>query len=343
MPLTKNVVILQGEIPSYRVPFFNSLGSQEGIVLTVVHSGKRSERISSHFNEIHVPKIGLAGIKFQLFSFRQLLTFDVIIIPLDVSWVSSVLLCFLCKPKSYLLWGHGLGRSPMANRIRAWLIRKSAGVILYGDETRRDFSNLTDKIFIAPNTIEVTHPSFNDANERHVFLYVGRPQARKKVHELFEAFADIEDKLDSSIVIEIVGEEDDELKVAVKRNKLEHRVRFLGEIREDAELRPIFHRALAYVSPGHVGLGVLHSFAFGVPVVTRRESDHAPEFHNLVHEKNAILYDGSISGLSSVLLRFANDQELSKKLGYQGYCLYSNNRSMKGMVSGFLKAINSMI
>lgn len=339
--MTKKVVILQGQIPLYRIPFFNRLGSQRDTALTVIYSGGVIGNVALNFGAVHVRFFKLAGLKFQLLPIDRIWRAHVVILPLDVSWLSTILVCMVRRKKSFLLWGHGFGKRRLANRVRSWMVRKSAGVILYGDTHRPEFASLTSHIFIAPNTVDVTNSGFDANSSRYTFLYVGRPQARKKIEELVEAFLRILDKIPSSISIEIVGSQNPLVAEIVKERKIEDRVRFLGEVTDDSVLKQVFHRALAYVSPGHVGLGVLHSFAYGVPVVTRREADHAPEFHNLANEKNALLYDGSISGLAAILLRLALNENLSRTLGFQGYCLYRDKRSMDIMVRGFVDAIES--
>ena len=152
-------------------------------------------------------------------------------------------------------------------------------------------------------------------------------------------FASIVDRIPSSITVEIVGSKNPRLVYIARKYGIEKRINFAGESHDDAFIQAFFNRALAYVSPGHVGLGALHSFAYGVPVVTRRKAAHAPEFHNLIDGENALLYDGSIMGLSEILLRLVLDQNLSKLLGYQGYRLYHNKRSIDCMVNGFMDAI----
>jgi glycosyltransferase involved in cell wall biosynthesis len=338
--LNKNILIIQGEIPIYRIPFFNKLGQQPGVHLSVVYSGKPLENVSLNFSALHVKKIGMGGLKFQFFNLTKLSKFDTVIVPLDVSWLSSVLVCFIRRSKSFFLWGHGLGKSSLFNKIRGLMMRKAAGVILYDQEAIQAIRLYTDKVFVAPNTVQVI-PEFNEDSERTTFLYVGRVQVRKKVDELIDAFALIVNKIPAKIRIEIVGGDDPALREKIKNYQLTDRVNFLGEIRDDNFLKPVFHRALAYVSPGHVGLGVLHSFAFGVPVVTRQKANHAPEFHNLVDQHNALLYNGSIQELSNVLLRLDTEPGLSKQLGHNGYSCYINERSMDQMVGGFLQAVKS--
>jgi glycosyltransferase involved in cell wall biosynthesis len=156
------------------------------------------------------------------------------------------------------------------------------------------------------------------------------------IRDSSKIISDIED----DIFIQIVGEgkENEVLKNLAKNLNIENRVKFLGSIIDEDTLKNIFHKSLAYVSPGHVGLGVLHSFAYGIPVVTIKHKYHAPEYDN-INKNNSILYNGSINELANVLKQLVLDQDLSYRLGRNAYNHYSTKRTMTLMVQSFVKAI----
>jgi hypothetical protein len=83
---------------------------------------------------------------------------------------------------------------------------------------------------------------------------------------------------------------------------------------------------------------VLHAFAYGVPVVTRRSERHAQEFGNVRDGVNALLYDEP-DELAGILVRLANDGGLVGRLGAHGYSLYVRERRIEHMVAGFCAAI----
>src|SRR5262249_30975968 len=86
-------------------------------------------------------------------------------------------------------------------------------------------------------------------------------------------------------------------------------------------------------------LGVLHSFAYGVPVITSRGVLHGPEVTNLRHGENSVLYEGSWESLAEVLIKLGNDPEYCSRLGRNGYNHYSRRRTLAHMVEGFLRAV----
>ncbi len=115
---------------------------------------------------------------------------------------------------------------------------------------------------------------------------------------------------------------------------------FHGETNDPDLLRECYSRALAYVSPGHVGLGVLHSFAYGVPVVTSARANHGPEAANLRPGENCLLFDKS-TDLATRLIQLINDRAFAARLGANAYRLYSVERSMNTMVRAFKSAIEA--
>jgi len=74
------------------------------------------------------------------------------------------------------------------------------------------------------------------------------------------------------------GEENEYLKdLSVKLN-ISNRVIFYGKITNEITLKGLFRQAYAYISPGPVGLGVLHSFAYGVPVLHKKRGNMVQNF-----------------------------------------------------------------
>ena len=88
-----------------------------------------------------------------------------------------------------------------------------------------------------------------------------------------------------------------------------------------------------------MGLGVLHSLAYGIPVVTKKGNHHAPEFDNL-DDSNSILYERD-EELADILLKLIKNEKLSYKLGFNGYNLYSKERTINKMINGFIEAIEN--
>ena len=343
----KNILILQNQIPYYRKALYNGLSKYYNI--TVLHSGPISISDNDLYKEIVIKNTKISKLNFQFGMLKQIKinSYDAIIAMFDISWVYNILALFLKPEKTkFLWWGHGYGNNRQGNMLRNLLVKQSDGLILYSNRFVDEFKKNgidPNKIYIGDNTIEVENYCFNKNIKRDTFLFVGRIQERKGLEFLFQAFSEIIDKIPNYIKIVIVGDGDKEkekLKLLAKKINIENRIVFKEGTIDPDLLKNYFQKALAYVSPGHVGLGVLHSFAYGVPVVTCKNRRHAPEFDNLNSSNSFICED--YSSLKSNLSKLANNRNLSYKKGKEAYLFYKNNRTMELMVEKFKKAIENI-
>lgn len=345
--MPKRVLILQRNIPHYRVPVFDLLGRDYRV--TTVYSGVCTAGPNVRFQPQRVSVREVAGLHYQSGIQALARDNDVIIAMFDVRWLSSLQLVTTGVRNRLLWWGHGFGQSRLARWPRARIVSASAGLILYDDAHRAAYEELgvpAEKLFIAPNTMHVPEPTLNrDPAARRSFVFVSRIRGtRKRVDLLIDGFARVADRMPEGVGIEIVGDGDGlpALKEAARVSGIEDRVTFHGEVRDDRELSAIFGRALAYVSPGHVGLGVLHAFAHGVPVVTKRGPGHAPEVSNLHDGENSLLVDETSEAFGEALLDLGTHPDKAQRLGEAAYVHYTEHRTLDHMVAGFRAAIESV-
>jgi glycosyltransferase involved in cell wall biosynthesis len=340
-------IIIQPGIPHYRVPFFDRLGKYLDGKLRILHSGSKVATTSVAFEDEIVPKVEAGVLETQWISDKHLRQADVIVTPINVRTLSNVWLGIRPHSQKLLYWGHGLGTCFIANHVRRWLSARADGVILYGEEGHQKLETIgipASKLFVAPNTIDVPNAEFDPETPRRSFLFVGRLQRRKRIDLLLRNFAKVQNDLPDEISVEIVGDGDieAELKELALTLGISDRTIFWGRILDDTKLKQIFRRSLAYVSPGHVGLGTLHSFAYGVPVVTQLPlSRHSPEVYNINDGQTGILYHPKNTSLASILVRFSTS-DVSSQYGRAAYEYYSTQRRLEQMVSGFLDALNSV-
>jgi glycosyltransferase involved in cell wall biosynthesis len=344
----KRILILQNIIPPYRKPVYNGLSEYYDV--TVIHSGKQSVQINDNFKEIIVSskKIGPFIFQYDILSTVRHGDYDVVIAMFDLHWINNLLSIFFAgKRTRFLLWGHRYGNNRFINKIKDFFMLVSDGIILYSDSeiSKMISSHIPlSKIFIASNTVYIPNHYDGSRSVKDSFLFSGRAQKRKKVDIFLKAFAEILDQIPEHITVNIIGSgnELDNLKILIAQLHLTDRVIFHGEILDDEQLKPFFLRAYAYVSPGPVGLAVLHSFAYGVPVVTNCNERHGPEFINLVNGENALLYN-SYNELKDILINLVKNKSQSEMLGERAYRLYSQERTIDKMIYGFRLAMESTI
>ena len=341
----KKILILQNKIMHYRKSLYNELCKDFDV--TILHSGTVSVNKDDLYTEkiVKIKYLGPFVFQEEVLKYAKENNFDIVIAMFDLKWVMNILALYL-KPKKvkFIWWGHGYGQNEIGNTIRTYLIHKADSLILYSDKKISRFIEDgidKNKIFIAHNTFEIKNAELNPNIKRNSFLFVGRLQQRKKVDILIESFHKIVKDIDENITLKIIGSGKEEifLQQLIKKLHLEKRVLLLGAITDDSILKSHYQSALAYVSPGAVGLGVLHSFAYGVPVVTGRFEHHGPELDdNIIEGYNGIIYNDETE-LSDILLQFIKDESYSYGLGEHAYQHFAEKRSIENMAQGFKDAI----
>jgi glycosyltransferase involved in cell wall biosynthesis len=336
------VAILQNECPEYRWALYSGLA--EDFEVTIVHAGTPTNRVLG-CAESYVPAHQLGRLYLQ-WGVRDVLrrgNFDVVVVMFDLAWPSYMSYLLLPHRPRVLLWGHRYGPRPLANLIRDLFMRRADAQIMY---SREDFPELVSrgadmsKIYVADNTVHVANYRDCSSDPKSSFLFVGRLQPRKRVDLLIRAFADLPIGLRRRLHVDIIGDgsEGAALRELATELDLGDGVRFHGSISDEVCLEGFFSAALAYVSPGPVGLGVLHAFAYGVPVVTMRVGRHGPEFTNLEHMRNSIICSDEAT-IGAALSRLASDLEFAKRLGSEAYRHYVDSRQMTQMVAAFRCAL----
>ena len=335
----RKFVIVQNTIPHYRIPLFQRIADDYDLDVSVVHSDAGIADKVFPFQTIYLPSRVLFGFTFQPGLLKILDNADTIISMFDLRW-ATIMRGILRKDlasKTYL-WTHGYGRISLFNKLRAHLAKRSKGLVLYYKEFAIPYIEeglSKEKIYESSNTILVKNSAYNPSITRDRFVYVGRLQERKQIDVLISVFARILpdypsvklDVIGGGFLMESIRQLASELDVSKS-------VTFHGECTDEQVLKHHFQRSLAYVSPGHVGLGVLHAFAYGCPVVTSATAYHAPEFVNCIDEVNSLLFnDEKNIGLELTLRRLLEEKGLSERLGKEAYQIYRQKRTIDIMAS----------
>ena len=323
------VILLQSAIADYRQNFLEVLverlgrdlvvftGAEhfEGTTKTDVSLGEHLRYVTNHY---------LLGRKllFQTGMWRPALEADVAILELNPRILSVWLLLLLRKAlgKRSLLWGHAWpreGRHKKTDHVRNLMRRLGDAIIVYTDTQARELrERMPDKpISSAPNAMYFRSMMGVTADTAGVsnIIYVGRLVATKKPMLLLEAFAAVAQELPADCKLLFVGDGPlmFDLKLRARELQVESRVVFEGHISDVEKLRELYDTAIVSVSPGYVGLSIVQSFAFGVPMIVARDEPHAPEIEALMEGANGRTFTSdSVSDLSEALLAFVRDRDV---------------------------------
>lgn len=289
--------VFEFNVPSYRFFIIEKL-SNDGFEIESVSADDKFDHQVPWNNKIALKISGKGENKLYFFSPKSILFSDVIVSTFNIRRPHTWMYILLFPWKKWVLWGQAEWTSNnfFVNILRRLVFRISSGYIAYtpsGKSNLVKFGYPENNISVAYNTLQVSNSRMTYGSR--YLLYVGRIQERKRVEAVFPFLKAL------NIKLRIVGDGDyrSKLDEEIERYEVQDYVELFPSTYDDDQLLQHFSGAIAYFSPGHVGLGVVHAFSYGVPVVTLERESHAPEFEYCSLDNSYIFsdFDTMIEGL----------------------------------------------
>lgn len=260
-------------------------------------------------------------------------------------WATLIARRLLGRPT--ILWGHAWprgGRSARTDPLRG-LLRRHADVVITYTETQADELRSAmpgHPIMAAPNAVyRAVEMHSTRVVSPLAFICVGRLVTEKKPGLLVEAFARAAPRLGNMRLLLVGGgPEREELGARARELEIAERVDLLGPVTEVARLRSLYAHALASVSPGYVGLSIIQSLGFGVPMVVSDAELHSPEIEAAAPGKTARFFAAdSISELEEVLVELYEQRGewIARREEISTWC--RERYSAERMADGFVEAV----
>lgn len=331
MPVKKILILFEFATPNYREFFINWAKTKYGDVSIVCANDKFS--ISSQTKATVLRFfIGKGETRFYMISPRHFIGRDIIITTFNMRRPHTWIYIFIFPYKKWILWGQGTWKTNnfFIDSIRRSVLKLSDGYVVYtkeGKERLIGYGYPEKNISVADNTFYISNSKITDGHE--YFLYVGRIQKRKQIEAVFPYLAD------TNIKLRIVGDGDykDSIKENARLHGASENIEIFPGTFDEEELLKHFSGAIAYISPSAVGLGVVHAFAYGIPVLTLKDSNHGPEF-SYCDDNNSYLCE-SMDELINVINNIeshSKEHQVKKRLCHQ---YYSNHLTAKNFFSAF--------
>lgn len=323
-------ILHQGFVPSYRKRFFELLNDRTCNRYVVFHGQPPSHtghvaasgpfqfsNVRVHNRELRLGKYSLIYQPVVLKVLRG--GFDAIVVGHEFKLLAGQMLFAAYKllRKPALLWGHGYHRRnahPLARAGTGVFAKLADGYLVYtssGAAKLKRAGLSSDQIFVLHNTIDIdsqieAHARFENASlepirrefglrpDAHTLLYIGRVYHRKRCDQLITLIRRLnQDPEVGAVDLVIVGDGPDLKTIKASASDLPN-VHFLGEVYDTDKVAKLMRVTTAMVNPGSVGLAVNHSFAHGVPVVTREHSLHSPELDYIHDDRNGFIVAGGM-------------------------------------------------
>jgi glycosyltransferase involved in cell wall biosynthesis len=259
-------------------------------------------------------------------------------------------------------WGHGIEpeSGPAAIRIRLRMANAADALITYSGPQRENFIQLglpEQKVFAAWNSIN-TDDSLRlrtpfDPDERNRIVVIGRVNAFKRVDLVINAFARAFPRLPERIKLTIIGEGPalEEIRELAKSLDIADRVEITGAIyARDAEgkvtgapeemIAPYLNDSLFSVTGGPIGLNLIQTMAYGVPMLLAEGEHHPPEICAAEIGENAAQFKaGDVEDLANRMVELVNDAATLRKLSAGSVQTIERRFNLATMAKGFEDAV----
>jgi glycosyltransferase involved in cell wall biosynthesis len=285
--------------------------------------------------------------------FLKRLQADVLIANFNLRILSNypILITRWILRKPSILWGHVTGRSSLTTRFGFLQYIFAKVMICYSETQCELFRQLHPRskitLIAAPNSCVFQSDCYHIARneeEIHDIIYVGRLISDKKPQLLLEAYlqAKAQGLLPSHVRLILVGSGplESDLKQRAQATPFHDSVVFLGYISDINQLREIYSRAFCTINPGYVGLLLIQSYAFGIPVFSSRDEAHSPEIE--AHYRlnfGGFFESNSVESLTDTLRHAWQNRSEYRRRQTEVIEYVRTHYTYEGMADGFEKAV----
>lgn len=343
------IAIVTNIIPHYREDFYRRIFSLPEFDITVFCQREIPGSGLKTTTELRLPNVrqvrylGITKEKFgvQLLPVQELISnFDAYIIHGNPRVISNVLISWLAKTsrKPIAIWGQARtanSKSFLENIKLSWwrqfsylfvynsneveflLSKNFTRHLIIGMENGLDQAEIDNAIIQWPKKKLEDWLVKNNLKEKTLLLSCARI-VQKNRFELAVAALDILRRSNNNVLWCVIGDgpEISRLQSMVEEKSLEDNVLWLGEIHEEGLLAPWFLSSKIFVHPSGIGLSLLHSFGYGLPVITHDDPhQQMPEFYALEPEVNGTTFvKDSSEDLARSISRLINAPQVREKM-----------------------------
>lgn len=368
----KRVIIIQEQIPHYRIAFFELLKANlavDGIALEVICSRRGSNQLIA--GELHwatAVKIRRYGrVAWHGGIVIQALRADLVIAGHELKYLASIVLQYATRlggPR-FAYWGHG--RNFQARNRNSWVesikriqARHVDWWFAYNELSARGVNGLgfpAARITSVGNAIDTTRlvesrKAITAAdlaavrnelalNSENVAIYTGGLYPLKRIEFLIKAAILIRKEIPDFELI-VIGD-GPERHLVQKAATMHAWIHDVGP-KNDTEKVPYWAISKVLLMPGGVGLVILDSFALGVPMVTTDTKLHGPEIDYLIEGDNGVLVrcGESVEIYAMAVIDLMRDEQKRQRIANQAMAA-SADHTIERMVCNFAAGVRQAL
>jgi glycosyltransferase involved in cell wall biosynthesis len=376
--MQQNVLIFQRRMTEYRVPLFDLLQEKlqdKGVRLTVAYGDPTREeaarkdraelqwglKVKNRYLRVGTVRAVFAGIPAAVLQEQ-----DLVVIPHENSLLFNYLLLLkrLFGKSRIAYWGHGtnfgdVDAQSYGNRLRAWTVPLVDWWFAYTALSVRkviEAGFAEERITCLNNAIDTRelkalrksiHPSEVEQLRQELGLkgnsvgvFIGSMHSSKRIDFLCSSAEEIKRILPE---FELVMIGDGSLRGIAEDFAASRSWCLWAGALHGREKALYLSLGQVMLNPGMVGLGILDSFVFGLPMVTTDCNIHSPEIAYLESGHNGLMVEDSREAFVQGVVRLLQDKTQKERMA--DACLQDASRySIEGMADAFtdgiVKALN---
>ena len=368
------IAFLVNIIPSYREGFYRKIISNKKFnieiftqknlpipIKTVEKKFKKKTQILKYLS------IGNEKIVFtSLPLFRLLNEFDIFVVEGNPRYITHFLFATFLRlmRKKVILWtmAHSRNNNKLREAIRLWWTKFFKFLFVYTDDEvlflkRKNFkkniiypmNNGLDLVNIDKIKIKISKKEIDNFKKKYkdktIFLSCARLIEKNKFHQAVEAFARIK-KINDKFIWIIIGEgqEKKRIKKLIEQYRLNKYVSFKGEIYNEQKLSKYFMASDCLIHPASIGLSIIHSFAYGLPVITHSNKKyHNPEIAAFKNNYTGLSFKmNDVNGLKKCIQKFLMNKKLKFFFKKNCYDTVKNKYNANIMAANFFRLIEKL-
>jgi glycosyltransferase involved in cell wall biosynthesis len=338
------VLLVQTCLPDYRQRFVTELERRLGPDIRVLVGTDHFDGTSE--SRVDGPSVDMVDrnrflvrrrLLWQHGAVRPGLAAAVVVIELNPRILSSwaVLLLRRALGRRTVVWGHARGHGG-GDALRRLMRRAASAVLVYTETERRQLAALGARVVSAPNAVYPAtgmRPVEGGAD----LVWVGRMVTAKKPELAVLGFAAALERLPPGCRLVMAG--DGPLRPAVRalvgRLGLSGQVHLPGHVPPD-RVAGVFTGAAATVCTGYVGLNLVQSLGFGVPVLYALDEPHSPEIEAATADNSRSFASDDADSLAAAMLAVFDGWQ-PDRAAIAARCRQAY--SIEAMAEGFLTAV----
>ena len=370
------IAILTNIIPTYRRGFYQRLITDESIDFKVFCQdsikGVNVKSIHQEFisNVTLIKTWAISGEKLvwqRLPYFELFRNYDIIVVDGNPRIVSQALFATLAKflGKKIVIWSmaHSSHNNSFSENIRLFWWRyfdyflmyneldivklKQSGIkglIMLAINNGLDQRDIDNNILKWPDEKLENWQKTQQIKGKIVLLSSGR-LTQNKFLDMFYALPKLLEhnpNIHWCIIGEGIGKKN--LETLAENLNILKNITFIGELYDEEQLAPWFLSATIFVHPAAIGLSILHSFGYGLPIITYNNSlFHGPEFVVFEEGKTGLLYTkNDPNDLSEKILKLLLETGRIKEMNTYVKKIAQYKYNVDLMKENFIKMISSI-